>query len=96
LHSLPLGVPPETLAAAERIQYANGLDAAGEIPLSTYGRYFTEAPKQNAVRATPPGAGTRFVLPRHSSAPGDDVNLPGAGGGSAGYRSPLFLGTRPR
>ncbi len=76
LHTLPVGVPPDSLSPADRVTYMNGLAASGQIPLSTYDRFFTTPPKFGAVRRTPLADGMRHLLPRHSQAPGDDLDLP--------------------
>lgn len=42
--SLPFGVPASGITAAERIQYAVGLGAVSEIPVSTHGSFFADPP----------------------------------------------------
>ena len=75
---LPAGVPPETVGDAGRVEYANGLDARGEVLLSTYGRFFAGAPDQRGVRLSPRGATTQYALPAASVADSDLSTLPAA------------------
>ncbi len=73
-HTLPIGVPPEAITDADRVQYARGLAAGADIPLSTYGRYFTVRPEFTAVRKTASG----HILPGDSAAAPIGSTLPAA------------------
>jgi hypothetical protein len=68
---LPCGVPPETLPAAQRLAYVRGCLVSGDIPQSSYGRFYSKGPSQNEVRRAPKGQATRYVVPRASAADTD-------------------------
>jgi len=73
VHALPVAVPPETLGAADRQAYVQSIDAGGDIPLSTHGRFNSARPGFGAARKT----ASNHILPGDSTA-GAPATLPGA------------------
>lgn len=87
LFTLPVGVPPESLPDARRLEYLRELDVSADTLFNTFDRFGAQTPRASDARAAPVGDPAPVLLPFAANpagsephiVPADATNIVGSG-----------------